>query len=90
MALSVRYTNNFQIFERFLGFINVSENQNAELLTSAIICFLEKYGLSNIPINGQSYDRVSVMSGKYSGVQKKSKKSIHVQSTFIVWLTRQI
>ncbi|XP_029344367.1 52 kDa repressor of the inhibitor of the protein kinase-like [Acyrthosiphon pisum] len=71
MALCVRYTNHFQIFERFLGFINVSENQNSESLTSAIVCFLGKYNLIDVPIIAQSYDGASVMSGKHGGVQKK-------------------
>jgi len=71
MALCVRYTNHFQVFERFLGFINVSENQNAQSLASAIVCFFEKYNLNNVPIIGQSYDGPSVMSGVHGGVQKK-------------------
>lgn len=71
MALCVRYTNHFQIFERFLGFINVFENQNSESLTSAIVCFLGKYNLIDVPIIAQSYDGASVMSGKHGGVQKK-------------------
>jgi len=71
MALCVRYTKNLQIYERFFGFIDVSENQNANSLTSAIICFLEKYNISDIPIIGQSYDGASVMSGKHGGFKKK-------------------
>jgi len=71
MALCVRYTNHFQIFEHFLGFNNVSEKQNAQLLASAIICFLKKYNLKNVSIIAQSYDGASVMSGVHGGVQKK-------------------
>jgi len=54
-----------------LSFINVSENQNAQLLTSAIVCFLEKNNLHNIPIIAQSYDGASLMSIVHGGVQKK-------------------
>lgn len=71
MALCVRYTNHFQVFERFFGFINVSENQNPQSLTSAIVCFLKKNNLHNVPIIPQSYDGASVMSGVHGGVQKK-------------------
>ncbi|KAF0750006.1 zinc finger MYM-type protein 1-like, partial [Aphis craccivora] len=64
LALCVRYTNHFQVFERFFGFINVSENQNPQSLTSAIVCFLKKNNLHNVPIIPQSYDGASVMSGE--------------------------
>lgn len=58
------------IFKSFLGFINISESQNAHSLTSANVCFLQKYNRS-IPIIAQSYDKASVMSGKHGGVKKK-------------------
>lgn len=86
MALCVRYTNHFQVFEHYLGFINFSENQNAQSLTSAIVCFFEKHNLHKVSIIAQSYDWASVMSRVHGDVQKKKfKKSIHLQSTLIVW-----
>ncbi|XP_022177954.1 zinc finger MYM-type protein 1-like [Myzus persicae] len=41
MAFCIRYPNGLCVEERFLGFIKVSENQNAESLTSAIFSFIE-------------------------------------------------
>lgn len=71
MAICVRYSKNFKVYERFLAFVNVSESQNAESLSSAILSFLERYNLSKIPIVSQSFDGASVMSGEHGGVQKK-------------------
>lgn len=69
MVICVRYTKNLTVFERFLGFIDVSESQNATSLSSAILTFLEKFKLSHVPIIAQSYDGANVMSGDHGGVQ---------------------
>lgn len=50
MSMCIRYTKDFEIFERFLGFIDVSENQSAASLLSFILSFLKKIKLDNIPI----------------------------------------
>jgi len=62
------------VFERFLGFMDVSQKQDAESLTSAILDFLEQSNIQNIPIVAQSYDGAAVMSGKRAGVQTKLKE----------------
>lgn len=74
MSICVRYTKKFQVFERFLGFIDVSQKQDSESLTSAILNFLEQSNIQNIPIVAQSYDGAAVMSGKRAGVQTKLKE----------------
>ncbi|XP_008189721.1 zinc finger MYM-type protein 1-like, partial [Acyrthosiphon pisum] len=74
MSICVRYTKKFEVFERFLGFIDVSQKQDAESLTSAILNFLEQSNIQNVPIVAQSYDGAAVMSGKRAGVQTKLKE----------------
>jgi len=88
MALCVQYTNNFKVFERFLSFINVSENQNSQSLTSAIVCFLEKYNLHNVPIIAQSYDGASVISGVLEGVQKENSREVSICNLYSLYNTQ--
>lgn len=73
MSVCVRYTKNFEIFERFIGFLNVSEKQDSEALSNAIIDRLKLYKLDQVPIIGHSYDGANVMSGRKGGVQAKMK-----------------
>ncbi|XP_029347858.1 zinc finger MYM-type protein 1-like [Acyrthosiphon pisum] len=72
MSICVRYTKNLKVYERFLGFIDVSENQNADALATAMISFFEINKI-NVPIVAQAYDGANVMSGKFNGVQQKIK-----------------
>lgn len=74
MSVCVRYTKNFEVFERFIGFLNVSEKQDAESLSYAILNFLKFCKFDHIPIIGQSYDGANVMSGRKGGVQAKMIK----------------
>jgi len=64
MSICIRYTNNLEVKERFLGFVDVSYSQNADALYSSIIDFLHFYNLSDIPIVGQSFDGANVMFGQ--------------------------
>lgn len=74
MSICIRYTNNLEVKERFLGFVDVSYSQNADALYSSIIDFLHFCNLSDIPIVGQSFDGANVMSGQKGGVQTKLKQ----------------
>lgn len=58
--------------ERFLGFIDVSEKQDADALSTSITNFLKENNITE-PIVAQSYDGASVMSGRFNGVQQKIK-----------------
>ncbi|KAE9522780.1 hypothetical protein AGLY_016821 [Aphis glycines] len=71
MSICVRYVKNLEVYERFLGFMDVSEKQDAQKLVNTIFQFLEQSNLENIPIFAQFYDGASVMSGKRNGVQSK-------------------
>lgn len=68
MTICVRYTKNIKVYERFLGFLNVSQNQDANSLSTAIIN-LFKINKINIPVVAQAYDGAIVMAGKFNGVQ---------------------
>lgn len=72
MALCVRYVRDFEIFERFIGFIDCSLKQDAQSLSTHIFDFFNTCKLNNnAQIIAQSYDGASVMSGKFNGVQAK-------------------
>ena len=72
LSVCLRYTEQLEIKERFLCFIDCSASQNAAGIVDAINTGLEICGLKNIPIVAQSYDGASVMSGQVSGVQQRS------------------
>ncbi|KAL4104378.1 hypothetical protein QTP88_019679 [Uroleucon formosanum] len=74
MSLCIRYVKDFDIKERFLGFIDCSEKQDAQALSDHILNYLQTCKLSEkAQIISQSYDGANVMSGKFNGVQSKIK-----------------
>jgi len=87
MSICFRYTKNVEVFERFIGFLNVFEKQDSEALSNAIINFIKLCKLDQVPIIAQSYDGANVMSGRKSGVQAKMMKH-YPYTTYIhcVWL----
>lgn len=76
MSICIRYTVELNVFERFLGFVNVSSGLKADQIVSAILNFFKRQNsqLQNINIIAQSYDGASVMSGRLNGVQAKIKE----------------
>jgi len=74
MSLCIRYVKDLDIQERFLGFIDCSEKQDAQALSDHILYYLQTCKLSEkAQIVSQSYDGANVMSGKFKGVQSKIK-----------------
>lgn len=71
------------IQERFLGFIDCSEKQDAQALSDHILYYLQTWKLSEkAQIVSQSYG-ANVMSGKFNGVQSKIKtKFPHATFTY--------
>lgn len=72
MTICVRYTKDLIIYERFIGFINVSQKQDANALSTEIINFLKQNKI-NASVVAQAYDGANVMAGKFNGVQQKIK-----------------
>lgn len=58
MSICVRYTKDLNVYERFLGFVDVSEKQDSQTLVETIFTFLDKLYLKDIPIIGQSMELV--------------------------------
>lgn len=75
MSICIRYVNGLDVVERFLGFIDTSEKQDAESLYCHIIEYLKFCQLDKIKIVAQSYDGANVMAGKFNGIQAKIKSS---------------
>lgn len=76
LSICVRYAVELEVYERFLGFVDVSKGQNAENIVKAIYSYFEvqKISMQNIHIVAQSYDGASVMSGNMNGVQAKIRE----------------
>lgn len=81
MTICVRYTKDLKVYERLLGFLNVSQKQDANSLSTAIINFF-KINKINIPVVAQAYDGANVMAGKFNGVQQKIQTE-HPYAIFI-------
>ena len=75
MSICIRYVNGLDVVERFLGFVDTSEKQDAESLYCYIMEYLKFCKLDKIKIIAQSYDGANVMSGKFNGIQAKIKNS---------------
>ncbi|XP_022166009.1 zinc finger MYM-type protein 1-like isoform X2 [Myzus persicae] len=73
LSLCIRYTNNFEVVERFLTFIDVLQKQDASSSCSFIFNYLDTISLLDIPIVAQLYDGANVTSGQFSGVLQKVK-----------------
>jgi len=54
MSICVLYTKKLEVFEKFLGFMDVSQKQDAETLISTILRFIHLSNLQIIPIIKQS------------------------------------
>jgi len=78
----IRYPKNLKVEEQFVGFLDVSQSQNADSLIGVLLKFLNCLNLDKINIIGQSYDGASVMSGHTGGVQAKLKE-IHPKAIYV-------
>ncbi|KAL4149980.1 hypothetical protein QTP88_003831 [Uroleucon formosanum] len=76
LSVCVRYTVGLEIYERFLQFVNVSCDQDANQIISAIYSSFKNCNLNMDALNivAQSYDGACVMSGHIGGVQAKIKE----------------
>lgn len=82
LAFCVRYPKGLTVNERFLGFIDVSESQNAEAIASKIFEFIDSLNLNSVPIIAQAYDGAAVMSGIKNGLQTKIKQK-HPEAIYV-------
>ncbi|KAL4153694.1 hypothetical protein QTP88_001527 [Uroleucon formosanum] len=84
MTICVRYTKDLIVYERFLRFINVSQKQDANALSTAIIHFF-KTNKINVPFVAQAYDGASVMTGKFNDMCKLVKKTLLTRLSDTRW-----
>lgn len=54
LSFCIRYTKGLEVVERFLTFLNVSEKQDADSLSSVMCSFLDASNIAQIPIVAQS------------------------------------
>lgn len=77
-----------EVVERFLGFVDVSQKQDANALFNSIKGFFDVNGVKE-PIVAQSYDGAAVMSGKFNGVQQKVK-TVHPSAIYIHCMAHRV
>lgn len=89
LSIVIRFTNELEVEERFLGFVDCSSDRDSSALQNLLLEFFEKNGLADIPIIGQSYDGANVMSGYKNGLLAKIKES-NPQAVFIHCLAHRL
>jgi hypothetical protein len=72
LSIVIRYALNGEVFERFLGFTDVSRSHKAEYIFNVVQEKLNQFDLPNKLI-GQTYDGAAVMAGELNGLQAKIK-----------------
>ena len=88
LSAIIRLDRNGEIVERFLKFVNVSQDRSAPAITAIVKDILKRYGESlKEKLVMQTYDGATVMSGHIGGVQTLSARNILLPSSFIVQLT---
>ncbi|CAG9832781.1 unnamed protein product [Diabrotica balteata] len=89
LSAIVRFVNKDGIVqERFLGFINVSEDRTADALYK-IVCELLKSINDNNKLIAQSYDGVAVMAGHLGSLQLKVRET-YPSAIFIHWFAHKL
>lgn len=76
MSIMLRYVQEGNAYERFIGFVHISK-LDAHLLTQYISATLTACSLSLEDCISQCYDGASVMSGNCAGVQRRIKELAH-------------
>lgn len=75
LSVILRYVYKSHVYERFLGFFDVSASRGAGQLAAFVINFLKEHNLTNKLIC-QSYDGAAVMAGEHSGVQARVREVV--------------
>ena len=70
LSTVIRYVHQGKVYDRFLGFTDVSADRTAAGLMGHVEKVVETYHLQD-KLVGQTYDGASVMSGQLSGLQKR-------------------
>lgn len=82
LSIILRYMTNEGVHERFLGFVDVSQDRSAKCLAEHVFNILQEYKICENKLIAQTYDGAAVMSGKHNGLQAlvrlKCKNTIFV------------
>jgi len=78
----LRYITHEGVQERFLGFIDVSQDRSAKCLAGHIFNILQEYKYENKLI-AQTYDGAAVMSGQHNGLQTLVRSKCKNVCTFL-------
>ena len=70
LSTVIKYVHQGKVYDRFLGFTDVSADRTAAGLMGHVEKVVETYHLQD-KLVGQTYDGASVMSGQLSGLQKR-------------------
>lgn len=75
LSIVLRYVCKDNIYERFLGFHNVSSDRSAEALSKLAIDCLDQFGCRK-KLVAQTYDGAAVMTGQLNSVQARVKEVV--------------
>ena len=70
MSICIRYVDNLQPVEQFLGLYETSDT-SGEVLSSILLDVLTRLGLPLANLRGQCYDGAAYMAGDHKGVQSR-------------------
>jgi hypothetical protein len=75
LSIVFRYVYNSNIYERFVGFHNVSSDRSAQAIATLVIDCLDQFNCKD-KLVAQTYDGASVMAGQLGGVQAKVRELV--------------
>ncbi|CAK6975949.1 zinc finger MYM-type protein 1 [Scomber scombrus] len=75
LSVILRYVNQSEVKEAFLGFTDVSSDRKAAAITEHILAILESYNCTT-ELVAQTYDGAAVMASQLNGVQAKIKQVV--------------
>ena len=88
LSYVLRYSLDSKVYERFLGFENISEDRTAEALYRFVTNLLQKYECES-KIVAQTYDGAAVMTGALNCLQLKVKEK-YPAAVFIHYFTHRL
>lgn len=81
ISLVFRYISQFQVFERFIEFVECSSDRDAEVIARIVISKVEQYKVGS-KLVAQTYNGASVLAGNTAGVYVRFREK-HNEALFL-------
>ena len=83
LSIIIRYVHEAKIYERFIGFYEVSDDKSLDKLTEVIATALNGFDNATNKLVSQTYDGSTVTAGNLGGVQSRLKREGFKYAHFI-------